>query len=123
VHWENRRSGDHAILLDWHRRLLRLRRGHPLLSDLSKDRMRADVTGPRGLSVYRYSERRDLHLVCLFNFSANSEQSFHIGYASAEEGRDWTPLLSSEDGLSPTVAVGGSARLPPMSMAVYERSR
>lgn len=121
LRWETRTSGNHAVVLEWHRRLLGLRREHPVLSDLAKDRMRADVNGPQGLSVYRYSGRRDLHVVCLFNFSSAARLSFDIGYASAEEGGDWILLLSSEEGIAWSVAVGGTVVLSPMSVAVYER--
>ena len=123
LHWEERRSGDHAVMLDWHRRLLRLRRGHPVLSHLSKTGLMADVLGPMALSVYRHSGRRDRHVVCLFNFSMEETLSFNIGYATAEEGGDWDLLLSSEERILQKVPVGGTVRLPPMSVAVYERRR
>jgi len=123
LHWEQRGSGHHALLLEWHRRLLALRREHPVLSDLSKDRVRADVNGGRGLSIYRYSARRDLHVVCLFNFSDSAALSFGIGYATVEKGGDWTLLLSSAEEAAGSIAAGGSVCIPPMSIAVYERSR
>jgi maltooligosyltrehalose trehalohydrolase len=121
LRWEKRGSGHHALLLEWHRRLLVLRRGHPVLSDLSKSRMRADVNGDRGLSVYRYTVRRDIHLLCLFNFSAGEPLSFHLGYASAEKDGDWTLLVSSGDGFPASAAVNSSLYIPPLGVAVYER--
>jgi maltooligosyltrehalose trehalohydrolase len=89
LHWEKRNSGHHAELLDLHRELLRLRREHPLFADLSRDRMRVDITGEKGLSVERWSVRRDLRLICLFNFSASSPMPI------VRDHRNWTLLLSS----------------------------
>jgi len=123
LQWEKRSSGDHASLLDWHRRLIRLRCEHPVLSDLSRRGMHAAANGTRGLSVYRCTAMRDLHVVCLFNFSPDKSLSFPIGYASAEEGGDWMPLLCSEAGLPQSVRAGGTVPLPPMSIAVFERKR
>jgi maltooligosyltrehalose trehalohydrolase len=123
LHWERRLSGNHALLLEWHRRLITLRRDHPLLSDLSKERLRADVNGQWGLSIYRYSVRRDHHVMCLFNFSAKEPVSFNLGYPLAEEGGDWRLLLSSADGLAATLPANARPELTPVSMAVYEQKR
>ena len=114
--WENRLSGDHRLLLDWHRELILLRRTHPLLADLSKQRLRADVMGTSGLSVYRYSVEGDRHLVCLFNFSHDAPQRFTLGYAVALGGT-WRRVLGSGD---EAVPAGGLAQLPAQGIAVYE---
>ncbi|HVS97581.1 MAG TPA: malto-oligosyltrehalose trehalohydrolase [Puia sp.] len=121
LRWEKRLSGHHAVLLDWHRRLLALRREHPVLSDLSKKGLRADVNGPRGLSVYRYTPLRDRFVTCLFNFSFDAPLAFNLGYASAEEGGDWKLVLSSAESVPPAAASCGTILVPPMSVAVYER--
>lgn len=76
LHWEKRGSGIHAELLALHRELLRIRREHPLMAHLSKDRMRVDVMAEKGLSIERWSVRRDLRLICLFNFSADTAMPF-----------------------------------------------
>jgi maltooligosyltrehalose trehalohydrolase len=105
------------MLLDWHRRLIRLRREHPLLRDLSKARLRADVVGSHGLMIYRYSADRRLHLLCIFNFSAEASLPADIGYAGVQQG-EWRLVLTSEE---ETPDQGGEAlRLPPKSIAVYE---
>ena len=41
LQWSVRREGKHGLLLEWHRRLIRLRREEPLLRDFSKGRVRA----------------------------------------------------------------------------------
>jgi maltooligosyltrehalose trehalohydrolase len=134
LRWENRFSGDHRVLLHWHRELIRLRRTHPLLTDLSKRRLRADVVGASGLSVYRYSVDGDRHLVCLFNFSHDMPLSFPLGYATVRGGT-WRRLLGSGATLgangntgavaagagdSAEIPAGGLVQLPAQGVAVYE---
>ena len=114
LHWEKRRSGNHRVLHDWHRELITLRRTHPLLADLSKRFLRADVVGTHGLSVYRYSGDGERHLVCLFNFSQRVAVNFPLGYASALGG-EWRRVLGSGGEL-----VKLSVELPPQGVAVYE---
>lgn len=107
LRWERRREGKHAELLALHTRLLRLRREHPLLADLSKDRLRVDVIGEKGLAVHRWSVRGDLRLACLFNFSFE---------AALPVGRDytgWKKLVDSTDGEA-------SGSLPPLGFVLYE---
>lgn len=121
LHWALRDQGDHRILLDWYRELIRLRRAHPLLADHSKRRLRADVVGEKGLVVYRYSSDGQLHLVTLFNFSLELDLYAEIGYAAAGHG-EWRKLLDSSPGSDLPTAVGAGAilRVPPQVVAVYE---
>jgi maltooligosyltrehalose trehalohydrolase len=89
LHWEDRREGVHAELLALTTELLRLRRTHALLADGSGGRLRVDVLSEMGLSIRRWSVRRDLQLTCLFNFSAYSAMP------SVRDQREWKLLLSS----------------------------
>lgn len=106
LRWEKRLEGPHAQLLALTAELLRLRREHPLLAELSKHRIRVDVTGENGLALLRWSARRDLELLCLLNFSAYSPMPF------GRDHRDWKPLLVS-------CPIGDF--VPPRSFAVFER--
>ena len=106
LRWEKRREGAHAGLLALTTELLRLRRTHPLMADLSRDRVRVDVTGEKGLAILRWSVGRDHELLCLLNFSAYSPMSF------GRDHRDWKPLLVS-------CPIGEF--MPPQSFAVFER--
>ena len=117
LHWEKRFLAVHGALLDWHRDLIKLRRTHSLLADLSKRFLRADVLGPAGLSVYRYSADGGQHLVCLYNFSHSETLSVSLGYAAVKDGT-WRQLLGSDAG--PDVPAGGVVRLLPQGVAVYE---
>jgi maltooligosyltrehalose trehalohydrolase len=114
LQWEKRFTGDHGALLDWHRELIRLRRTHPLLTDLSKCFLRADVVGTHGLSVYRYSGDGERHLVCVFNFSHEDAVTFPLGYAIGLRGT-WQQVLGP--GAS---TEGNTVQLPPQGVAVYE---
>lgn len=116
LHWEKRNTGNHKIVLDWHRELIHLRRTHPLLADLSKRYFRTDIVGTHGLAVYRYASDTRHHLVCLFNFSHSDTLSFPIGYAAASGG-NWQHLLGSGESIIP---VGGIVQLAPQGLAVYE---
>jgi len=59
--------------------LIRLRKTHPLLRDLSRRRIRADLAGATGLAVHRHSEDGRRQLLCIFNFSAD-EMAYVIPY-------------------------------------------
>ena len=121
LHWEEREDERHRPLLDWYRKLIRLRTTHPLLTDLSKRRLRADVAGEKGLVVYRYSADGQRHLVSLFNFSPDRELYAEIGYAATQEGK-WRKLLDADlhAALPASIASGSAIHLPPQAAAVYE---
>lgn len=106
LRWERRSEGVHGELLALTAELLRLRREHPLLADLSRDRLRVDVVGEKGLAIQRWSAGRDRELLCLLNFSAYSAMPF------VRDHRFWKPLLVS-------CPIGDY--VPPQSFAVLER--
>jgi maltooligosyltrehalose trehalohydrolase len=105
LRWEQRHEGAHGELLALTTELLRLRREHRLLGDLSKDRMRVDVVGEKGLVLQRWSAGRTLQLLCLLNFSAYSPMPL------VRDHRVMRPLLSS-------CAIGDC--VPPQSFVVFE---
>ena len=135
LRWEDRRQQNHRTLLDWYKKLIHLRKTHPLLTDLTKNRLRADVIGDKCLLVYRYSADLTRHLLCLFNFSHNDLLSVDIGYAGAQtyvsdagaqtaenpapKDAVWYSFLSSPD-LPATIPFRGTLELPPQAIAVYE---
>ena len=104
--WEKRREGKHAELLALHKELLKLRREHPLLAGLARDRMRVDIVGENGLAIERWSVRRDLQLYCLFNFSMYSPMPM------PGKQRRWDLLLAS---------VPVKDCVPPQCFAVFEQ--
>jgi len=120
LRWEDRLKENHKDLLDWHRKLIRLRKTHPLLTDLSKDRLHADIVGEKGLAIYRYDKDHNIHLACLFNYSHEAGQPIRITYATAIPNGQWKNILASHSGLSETIPSGGTLQLPPLAVAIYE---
>jgi maltooligosyltrehalose trehalohydrolase len=51
LQWGLREQGRHFEMLQWHKQLIALRKSHPLLADLSKKNIRADLLGRSGLAV------------------------------------------------------------------------
>jgi len=101
--WDEPARAPHAELLDWHRRLIRLRRSTPALSDgRFPDDVRHDEAGP-WLAV----ERGPVTIVANFGPAA-----VEVPVAA---GRSASVLLASAEGVS---VGGGSVRLPPQSAAI-----
>jgi maltooligosyltrehalose trehalohydrolase len=115
LRWDQRREGQHGVLLDWHKRLIGLRRELPLLTDLRKNNFRADLIGGWGLALYRHSADRGQHLLCLLNFSP-LERDVPVEYAQA--GGNWKLLLASEK-MPSMVTTGAVLQLPPWGVSVY----
>jgi maltooligosyltrehalose trehalohydrolase len=128
LQWNKRKEGRHRVLLEWHRQLIHLRKIHPLLRNLHKNNIRADLLGQSGLAVYRHSINDLQRLVCLFNFSGEKltyvflkENGHHPATpAGAGSGR-WKKLLASSDLHLPSSALPGEEiDLPPWSVVVYD---
>lgn len=119
LRWDERTKGQHAVILDWHRQLIRLRKEHPLLRDLSRQHLRADLVGDAGLVIYRYSADRQRQLLTLFNFSTEDlPVTIGYGYAPDLPVRNhlvWERLLGE-----PETVVPGGVLLPPWGVAVYD---
>ena len=71
LQWSLRKKGSHAVLLEWHRKLILLRRELPMLRSFSKNDIRVHVLGQSAMIVYRQTEEGEDGIVCLFNFSEN----------------------------------------------------
>ncbi|HXD77780.1 MAG TPA: malto-oligosyltrehalose trehalohydrolase [Puia sp.] len=115
--WDKRRDEGHRQLLDWYRRLIALRKTHPLLSDLSRRYLRADLMGTTGLAVLRCTADGRRQLLTLFNFSAADLRSVvpYPGRGSAA----WVKLLGTT-GLADRVIPGEHVILPPWCAGVFE---
>lgn len=137
--WGQRHEAGHRQLLDWYRRLIALRKSHPLLAGLSRKYLRADLLGTTGLAICRHSADRRQQLLTLFNFSAAGLTTVIPCYSRGPEV--WTQILSSaqapnsaqdpNSAHSPNSAQasehppehllpGQPIELPPWSASVYE---
>ncbi len=96
INWGKREIGDHRVLLDFYKRLIKLRKETPALSNL--DKCSLDVCGfekDKILSVRRWKDNS--HAFYVFNF--NKEEMKHK--ISLPEGRwpegKWKKVLDSSD--------------------------
>ncbi|MBS1662740.1 MAG: malto-oligosyltrehalose trehalohydrolase [Bacteroidetes bacterium] len=112
--WDRRKSGSHAELLAWHKKLLDLRKNHPLLSDLTKNNFRADLLSNQGVALYRHSADQSHHLLCLLNFS-DHPLTAHLDYGAPET--PWKNVLDH------STSLGFLLVLPPWGVSVYEQVR
>lgn len=76
IKWELRKEGEHKILLDFYKKLIKLRKQIPALSYLSKDNL--DVCGfEKFVFMRRWKDKS--HALCIFNFSRdNTELKFSL---------------------------------------------
>ncbi len=121
LNWEKRSEGRHKILLDFYRRLIKLRKSIPNFTNRKSLAVRTLPAKQILLWHRRFGNRQ---IQCLMNFS-ESEQNLkmyapHFG---------WIKILDSADkkweGPGPQLpnAVGGKQQvlMPPFSVAVFER--
>lgn len=126
IRWEKRHEGNHKILLDFYKYLLKLRRNVPALSNLDKE----------SLDVYGFEEDRILfmrrwknnsHVFCIFNFNREDTK-----FSTSLPEENWRKLLDSSDiswkgpgSLLPESISGGKEvlSLRRHSFVIYSRER
>ncbi len=95
LHWERRREGRHAVLLEFYRTLIRLRNSTPCLASLDKSRM--DVREWEDLKtvlVRRWDGEQVSRAICLFNLeevSVDLEDMEHLPRST------WKKTLDSSE--------------------------
>jgi maltooligosyltrehalose trehalohydrolase len=128
--WSLRGRGDHRVLLDWYRELIRLRREVPALARLSKESLEVTFDeGARLLRLRRWAP--DSETVIAFNFGERTADG--AGALVLPAGR-WVKLLDSAEprwsgegsGLPAEVESDGAGReaglpLASRSVAVFVR--
>jgi maltooligosyltrehalose trehalohydrolase len=102
--WDERSREPHCSLLDWHRRLIHLRRNLPSLTDGRLDRVRVAFNEE---ALWLALERGPITVLCNL---VNRIQCIPLG-----EGRSTGVLLSSEEGIR--ISSGG-AELPADSVVI-----
>lgn len=120
LRWEKRREGRHKVLLEFYRRLIRLRKGIPAL--LNPDRKSIEVSGMEKLILLR-RWCDESHVFCIMNFH-EEDIVFH---AHLPDG-SWERIFDSSD----EIWSGSGSSLPgmmekeqeltirPLSFALYE---
>jgi len=74
INWSKRKTGYHAILLEWHKRLIHLRRIIPALKNFDKENVLAYAIDGKIMIVHRQHLDEQSQLVILSNFSENPMQ-------------------------------------------------
>ncbi len=69
LHWEKRNTGEHKLLLDWHKQLIGLRKSHPALANFLKKDVKAWPVGQEALVLLRHAADGQHSICALFNFS------------------------------------------------------
>ncbi|WP_128546350.1 malto-oligosyltrehalose trehalohydrolase [Larkinella soli] len=126
LQWEKRTEGKHALIRQWHKTLLQLRRTEPALQSVAKKDLRAEVLGPTGFVLHRQTTDGRRRLLALFNLS--DEPVSHTIPAGPEI---WTKVLDSKERqwqlegapkpalLPERTEAGRVLNLPPCSVALY----
>ncbi|MDF2457152.1 MAG: malto-oligosyltrehalose trehalohydrolase [Cytophagaceae bacterium] len=126
VQWSKRRTGKYAILLDWHRQLINLRKTSPVLQNFTKEGIAVDTIGEKGFVLHRSSEDKQKQMLCFFNLSEEI-----ITYKIAEDLLEWHKILDSNHSsylekekelmhAAPDILAGGEEFvLSPLSVSVY----
>ncbi len=130
LNWQSAELGRHSSIRDWHKHLIKLRKTHPVLQNLSKNHFRATPINEDGLVFHRQTADGSQHLLCMFNFS-EKQLSFH----SPSFGRYWKKILDSTDSswddagqahresVSLSGIVADNFEMPPLSVLVYESAQ
>ncbi|HYK55328.1 MAG TPA: DUF3459 domain-containing protein, partial [Flavisolibacter sp.] len=128
IHWEKRTQGEHYILLQWHRELIRLRQTLAVLKNFDKKDIQVQVLGEDGLMLLRQSRDKGEQMICLFNFS---EKNFAFQMPSEikkakkildSKEKKWMPD-AVEQTLPPTeVEANEVVSLLPYAAVVYNSS-
>lgn len=124
LQWHKRKEGKHAIMLQWHKELIQLRRTYAALQNDNKGDMSVNILEQHGLVITRRDVPGSEKILCLFNFA---EQD--ISYVLPDHYSSWHLLLSSKNSrwmeqqneaieISPSFAAGGQITIPGCSVLV-----
>lgn len=124
LHWDQRKAGRHAVMWQWHRTLIALRKGHPALRNFTKNDVRVTVTGPKSLMLHRRSADHRTELIALFNLGENN-----VRMPFPQNSGGWTKVIDSLEAVQKNgndravlqhVESGGVLTFPGPGVAVFE---
>jgi maltooligosyltrehalose trehalohydrolase len=90
LQWHLKDKGKHAILLQWHKKLIAFRKTNPILQNFSKNDIRVAALEQSGLSILRKNKEDTSHLVCFLNFSEEP-----VNFTLPLLDLEWEKLLDS----------------------------
>lgn len=125
LQWEKKEEGQHKIILNWHKELIRLRKEFSALKNFQKQNVEARVINEKSFVLYRHTADTKETIICLFNFSKMT-----VPYSPSFEG-EALKLLDSKDkqwmldktsaSYPQKICPGEKISLQPNSIVVYSR--
>lgn len=125
ISWEKRKEGKNKILLNFYKRLIKLRKKIPALSDLNKDNLDVwELEKEKIMFMRRWKYENESHVFSIFNFN---KSDMSLG-TSLPEGR-WKKVLDSSEKMwnGPGILLpdemnsGDEINIRGFSMALYRR--
>ena len=124
IEWTDRDKGEHRLVLQWHQRLLSMRRTMAPLKNFDKSSVEVSVVGSGALALFRKAEN-DEGLFCLFNFS-EEDISYTVpeGQSTASKlldskAEEWRWTEKDARTYPETIKAGANLTLLPLSVVVY----
>lgn len=126
LRWQKRKKGKNRIMLNWHRKLIELRRTEPVLQNFAKKDIRVTTLEQSGFVLDRQSTDGQAHILALFNLSDEA-----VSYTLPARAIGWEKMLDSREpqwqetekkGNKPLPnrpKSGQTLQLPPISVTVY----
>jgi len=109
LRWNTRKQGLHGEMLEWYKKLIALRRSHPVFKEFEKTCLQTSVISPSALAIHRHTPEHDHEVYVFINFSTEP-----VSYTM--HGNDWNLLLTS----SSQEKNGNTVKIAPLSVAIYE---
>lgn len=108
LRWNTVKDGVHGDIFNWYKKLIHLRKNHPVFREVSKSYIQASVVGPAALAILRHTPDHNKEVYVLINFSEE-----RTTYSMHSKG--WKLILNSAQ-------PGNIEEIPPLSVLVYERN-
>jgi len=127
LNWEQREEGNHLIILNWHKELIKLRKTHPTLHNFDKNDIRVNLLENKGLVIHRKCAHQKRELLCIINLSEKESSLVVPDYKSEwakiidSKQQKWLSGDANEDNILPEFLNGNdTVTIPALSVTVYE---
>lgn len=125
--WSKRELKEHRIILEWHKKLISLRKEIPTLTNFNKNDLTVHVEQDSGLLMLRHDGNEQHYLVVAMNFSSEP-----LSFTLPSFKSNWNKLLDSNEAqfvlnghkriLPHRLEAGAKLQLEGMSVGVYAAS-
>ncbi len=128
LQWQKRTIGKHAVMLNWYKKLIQMRKTIGALQHFKKDEVWVNIIDENALVVQRQSEDGGQAVLCLFNFGDGASTYILPSYR-----KQWRLILNSKEkqwleedeesySMQQKINAGESISLSPCSVVVYEHN-